>query len=55
MVRVFQNNGLSRGFRAHRSDGAYQGFAAARAGFIDTRFAASHILLPVYSGSADAF
>jgi glycosyltransferase involved in cell wall biosynthesis len=54
-VRVFQNNGLSRGFRAHRSDGAYQDFAAARAGFLDTRFAASHILLPVYSGSTNAF
>jgi Glycosyl transferases group 1 len=54
-VRLFQNNGLSRGFRAHRSDGAYPSFAAARAGFLDTRFTASHILLPVYSGDADAF
>lgn len=54
-MRVFQNNGLSRGFRAHRSDGPYRSFAEGRAGFLDTRFAASHILLPVYSGSPDAF
>ena len=54
-MRIFQNNGLSRGFRAHRSGQARRGFAATRAGFLDTRFAASHILLPVYSGSPDAF
>jgi hypothetical protein len=54
-VRVFQNNGLSRGFRAHRSDGPHRSFAEGRAGFLDTRYAASHILLPVYSDSPDAF
>ena len=54
-MRVFQNNGLSRGFRAHRSDEPYQSFAAGRAQFLDTRFTASHILLPVFSESPDAF
>src|SRR3984957_9479601 len=52
---VFQNNGLSRGFRAHRSDQPYASFAAGRAQFLNTRFAASHILLPVFSESPDAF
>jgi hypothetical protein len=54
-MRVFQNNGLSRGFRAHRSDAPYRDFAAGRAQFLNTRFAASHILLPVLSESPDAF
>jgi hypothetical protein len=54
-MRVFQNNGLSRGFRAHRFDPPYQSFAAGRAQFLNTRFSASHILLPVLSESPDAF
>jgi hypothetical protein len=54
-MRVFQNNGLSRGFRAHRQNQPYQSFAAGKALFLDTRFTASHILLPVYSGSPDLF
>jgi hypothetical protein len=54
-VRVFQNNGLSRGFRSHRSGKPCQSFTAERARFLDTRFAASHILFPVFSDSPDAF
>jgi Glycosyl transferases group 1 len=54
-MRVFQNNGLSRGFRAHRHNEPYRSFAAGCAQFLDTRFAASHILLPVLSESPDAF
>ena len=54
-MRVFQNNGLSRGFRNHRSGGRCQSFTAGRAQFLDTRFTASHILLPVLLDSPDAF
>jgi hypothetical protein len=54
-MRLFQNNGLSRGFRTHRSDELYQSFAAGRSQFLDTRFTASHILLPVLTQSPDAF
>jgi hypothetical protein len=54
-MRVFQNNGLSRGFRAHRAGRPYPDFAAGRARFLDTRFTASHILLPVFSGSPAVF
>jgi hypothetical protein len=54
-MRVFQNNGLSRGFRVHRADPPYQSFAAGRVQFLNTRFAASHILLSVLSESPDAF
>ncbi|ANW00579.1 glycosyltransferase [Bradyrhizobium icense] len=54
-MRIFQNNGLSRGFRIHRRQSRYQTFAAGRAEFLDTRFTASHILLPVLTNSPDAF
>ena len=54
-MRLFQNNGLSPGFRAHCRHGPYQSFTAALAGFLDTRFTASHILLPVLSENPDAF
>ncbi|NOJ50688.1 glycosyltransferase family protein [Bradyrhizobium archetypum] len=54
-MRVFQNNGLSRGFRVHRRQLPYRSFAAGRAQFLDTRFTASHILLPVLTDSPDAF
>jgi hypothetical protein len=54
-MRIFQNNGLSRGFRVHRRQSPYQTFAAGRAQFLDTRFTASHILLPVLTNSPDAF
>jgi hypothetical protein len=54
-LRVFQNNGLSLGFRGHRSGSSYQSFTEERARFLDTRFAASHILLPVLSDVPDAF
>jgi hypothetical protein len=54
-VRVFQNNGLSRSFRIHRAGELCQNFIAERARFLDTRFTASHILLPVFSDSPDAF
>jgi hypothetical protein len=54
-MRIFQNNGLSRGFRVHRRQSPYQTFAVGRAQFLDTRFTASHILLPVLTNSPDAF
>jgi hypothetical protein len=54
-MRVFQNNGLSRGFRVHRHQLPYQSFAAGRTQFLETRFTASHILLPVLTNSPDAF
>ena len=54
-MRVFQNNGLSRGFRTHRSNQPYQNFTAGRRQFLDTRFSASHILLPILSDSPEAF
>jgi Glycosyl transferases group 1 len=54
-VRVFQNNGLSRGFRTHRSNLLYQNFNAGRRQFLDTRFSASHILLPILLDSPEAF
>ena len=54
-MRIFQNNGLSRGFRMHRREARYQSFAAGRAQFLETRFTASHILLPVLTSSLDAF
>lgn len=54
-MRVFQNNGLSRGFRSHRSHPPYQDFSAGRRQFLDTRFSASHILLPILLDSPDAF
>ena len=54
-MRVFQNNGLSLGFRAHGYGAEHQSFASERARFLATRFAASHILLPVLSDSPDAF
>ena len=54
-MRVLQNNGLSRGFRVHRRHTPYQSFAAGRAQFLETRFTACHILLPVLTNSPDAF
>jgi glycosyl transferase family 1 len=54
-MRLFQNNGLSRGFRAHRAMPDYRSFAAGVAGFLATRFSAPHILLPVLADSPDAF
>jgi hypothetical protein len=54
-VRIFQNNGLSRGFRSHWDKMRYQSFAAGRAKFLETRFTASHILLTILSGSPEAF
>ncbi|RXG94530.1 glycosyltransferase [Bradyrhizobium zhanjiangense] len=52
---LFQNNGISRGFRAHRPQTPYQNFAAGRAQFLETRFTALHILMPVLTDSPDAF
>jgi hypothetical protein len=54
-VRVFQNNGLSRGFHAHWDKVRYPSFAAGRTKFLETRFTASHILLPVLSDEPEAF
>lgn len=54
-MRLFQNNGLSRGFRTHRSNQPYQNFNVGRRQFLDTRFSASHILLPILLDSPEAF
>ena len=54
-MRIFQNNGLSRGFRGRWDRVRYPSFAAGRAAFLETRFTASHILLPVLSEQPDAF
>jgi hypothetical protein len=55
-MRVFQNNGLSRGFRTYFSHRKrYRSFAAGLAEFLDTRFSAMHILKPVLSGDPNAF
>jgi hypothetical protein len=54
-VRIFQNNGLSRGFRADWGRVRYPSFAAGRTRFLETRFTASHILLPVLSEAPEAF
>lgn len=54
-MRIFQNNGLSRGFRTHRRQQPYQTFASGRAQFLETRFTACHILLPILTNCPDAF
>ncbi|MGQ0684291.1 glycosyltransferase family protein [Bradyrhizobium sp.] len=54
-MRLFQNNGLSRGFRAHRPRASDRSFGECLNSFLDTRYAASHILQPVLAGSAEAF
>lgn len=54
-MRLFQNNGLSRGFRAHRPRANDRSFADCLNSFLDTRYTASHILQPVLAGSAEAF
>lgn len=54
-MRLFQNNGLSRGFRAHRPRARDRSFAECLSSFLDTRYTASHILMPVLAGHADAF
>jgi len=54
-MRLFQNNGLSRGFRTHRPRANDRSFADCLNSFLDTRYTASHILQPVLTGSADAF
>jgi len=55
LVRIFQNNGLSRGFRANWDKVRFSNFAAGRATFLETRFTASHILFPVLSEQPEAF
>jgi hypothetical protein len=54
---LFQNNGLSRGFRAHFSHKKERlgSFAESLAAFLDTRFSALHILKPVLAGDSNAF
>jgi hypothetical protein len=55
-MRVFQNNGLSRGFRQHRPTTLHSNsFTAARDAFLNTRFSVAHILAPALGGSPDAF
>jgi len=55
-MRVFQNNGLSRGFRErYAGKRKSQSFALELAEFLDTRFSAPHILAPVLAGESDAF
>lgn len=54
-MRLFQNNGLSRGFRAYRPHANDRSFGECLNSFLDTRYTASHILQPVLAGSADAF
>ncbi|MET4519807.1 glycosyltransferase [Bradyrhizobium sp. I1.7.5] len=54
-MRVFQNNGLSRGFRSHRSKLRGDAFREQISNFLNSRFAALHILLPVLEGDALAF
>ena len=55
-MRIFQNNGLSRGFTEYFSGRKrYQSFAECLAEFLETRFSALHILKPVLSGDSDAF
>jgi hypothetical protein len=54
-VRIFQNNGLSRGFRAKWGSVHYPSFAEGRTKFLETRFTAPHILLPVLSEQPEAF
>lgn len=55
MVRIFQNSGLSRGFRVHRGRVRYRNFADGVAQFLDDRFGALHFLKPVLDGAASAF
>lgn len=54
-MRIFQNNGLSRGFRAHRPKSSHRLFSASRREFLDTRFTASHILLPILLDRPEGF
>jgi hypothetical protein len=54
-MRLFQNNGLSRGFREHRGTRKDQSFSIQLLEFLDTRFSAPHILAPVLSGDSNAF
>lgn len=54
-MRLFQNNGLSRGFRTHRPLASNRSFGECLRSFLDTRYTASHILLPVFAGDADVF
>ncbi|SFI49319.1 glycosyltransferase [Bradyrhizobium sp. Gha] len=54
-MRIFQNNGLSRGFRSYRTRPRRNTFRQQILDFLGTRFAALHILSPVLDGDARAF
>ncbi len=54
-MRLFQNNGLSRGFRANRARASDRSFNECLNSFLDTRYTASHILQPIFARDADAF
>ena len=55
MMRIFQNSGVSRGFRVHRGRVSYRSFADGVAQFLDDRFGALHFLKPVLDGAPEAF
>ncbi|OCK58349.1 glycosyltransferase [Bradyrhizobium sp. LMTR 3] len=54
-MRLFQNNGLSRGFRENRANTKMRRFSLQLSDFLDSRFAAVHILAPVLLGDESAF
>jgi Glycosyl transferases group 1 len=54
-MRIFQNSGLSRGYRLHRGQVRYRNFADGVAEFLDDRYGALHFLKPVLDGSPEAF
>lgn len=56
-MRIFQNAGLYPSYRQYfdRCFGVNQTFTVRRKCFLDDRFGASHLLLPVLEGSPEAF
>jgi len=54
-MRLFQNVGLSRSFRAHRPHNKFERFSAGIAEFFETRYGALHFLSPVMTGDPSAF
>jgi hypothetical protein len=55
MMRIFQINGVSRGFRVHRGRVSYRNFADGVAQFLDDWFGALEFLKPVLDGTPEAF
>lgn len=54
-MKIFQNNGLSRGFRSNRPKSHGATFSQQISSFLHSRFAALHLLLPVLEGDPLAF